>query len=101
MEDLRSIDFRVHLALSHVLNLHLQDNVVSRSKFEALEKRLLEIDKIAKEAKKLANKKAAPAQTGRGNGMQGGNLGPRKQRHLKLEELPAGVKEGVVDQVEQ
>ena len=75
MEDLCLIGFGVHPALSHVLNLHLQDNVVSRSKFEALEKRLLEIDKIAKEAKKLADKKAALARTGRGNGVQGGGGG--------------------------
>lgn len=72
MEDLRSIGFGAHPALSHVLNLHLQDNVVSRSKFEALEKRLLEIEKTAKEAKKLADKKAGPTRPGGGNAAQGG-----------------------------
>lgn len=41
--------FSAHPALSHVLNLHLQDNVASRSKFEALEKRVLEVETLAKE----------------------------------------------------
>jgi hypothetical protein len=56
MEELRLAQFSSHPALSHVLNLHLQDNVVSRSKYESLEKRVLEIEKVAHGAKKAADK---------------------------------------------
>jgi hypothetical protein len=57
MEELRLLaQFSSHPALSHVLNLHLQDNVVSRSKYESLEKRVLEIEKVAHGAKKAADK---------------------------------------------
>jgi hypothetical protein len=56
MEELRLAQFSSHPALSHVLNLHLQDNVVSRSKYESLEKRVLEIEKVAQGAKKAADK---------------------------------------------
>ena len=62
MNELRSAGFSAHpsLTVSHVLNLHLQDNVTSRSKFETLEKKVGEVEKIAKEAKKLADKKGGP-----------------------------------------
>ena len=56
MHELRSAGFSAHPALSHVLNLHLQDNIALRSKFEALEKRVLEAEKLAKEAKKIAER---------------------------------------------
>lgn len=59
MEELRLAQFSVHPALSHVLNLHLQDNVVSRSQYESLEKKVLEIGKIANDAKKAADKALA------------------------------------------
>lgn len=39
MHKLRVAGFSAHPVLSHVLNLHLQDNVASRSKFEVLEKK--------------------------------------------------------------
>jgi hypothetical protein len=61
MEELRLAQFSSHLVLSHVLNLHLQDNVVSRSKYESLEKRVLEIEKVAHGAKKAADKAAVGA----------------------------------------
>jgi hypothetical protein len=57
MNDLCGTGFGAHPALSHILNLHLQDNVVSRLRFEALEKRLQEVEKVAREAKKLADKR--------------------------------------------
>jgi hypothetical protein len=47
-----------------VLNLHLQDNVTSRSKFELLEKRMGEVERLVREAKKLAKKKAGANQPG-------------------------------------
>jgi hypothetical protein len=56
MEELRLAQFSAHPALSHVLNLHLQDNVVSWSKYESLEKRVMEIEKVAHGAKKAADK---------------------------------------------
>jgi hypothetical protein len=59
MAELRAVGFGAHPALSHVLNLHLQDNVVSRSKFEKLEARVLEVEKVAKEAKKAMDKKVS------------------------------------------
>jgi hypothetical protein len=59
MEELRLAQFSAHPALSHVLNLHLQDNVVSRSRYETLEKKVTEIAKIANEAKKAADKAIA------------------------------------------
>ena len=59
MSKLRLAQFSAHPALSHVLNLHLQDNVVSRSKYEAMEKRMLEIEKVARDAKKVADKLAS------------------------------------------
>jgi hypothetical protein len=59
MEELRLAQFSAHPALSHVLNLHLQDNVVSRSRYESLEKKVTEIAKIANEAKKAADKAIA------------------------------------------
>ena len=71
MEEIRSIGFGAHPALSHVLNLHLQDNVVSRSKFEVLEKKLLEVEKVAREAKKIADKKAPARAGGAGAGAGG------------------------------
>jgi hypothetical protein len=55
MNELRSAGFSAHPSLSHVLNLHLQDNITSRAKFEA---------------KKLADKKGGPnrvAAAGGGN----------------------------------
>jgi hypothetical protein len=63
MNDLRGTGFGAHPALSHVLNLHLQDNVVSRSRFEELEKRLQEVEKVAREAKKLADKRSSGPRT--------------------------------------
>jgi hypothetical protein len=68
MEEIRSLGFGAHPALSHVLNLHLQDNVVSRSKFEALEKKLQDVERLAREAKKLADKKATGRPAGGGGG---------------------------------
>ena len=56
MGELHTVGFRAHPALSHILNLHLQDNVMSRSKFEKLEPKFLEVEKIAREAKKEADK---------------------------------------------
>jgi hypothetical protein len=41
------------------LNLHIQDNVVSQSKFEELEKKFVEVEQIAKEARKMADKPRA------------------------------------------
>ena len=75
MTEIRSVGFSAHPALSHVLNLHLQDNVVSRSKFEALEQRLAEVEKVAREAKKAADKKVTFRQGGAGGngGAQGGS----------------------------
>jgi hypothetical protein len=64
MHELRAAGFSAHPALSHVLNLHLQDNVASRSKFEALEKRVLETERLAKEAKKIAERRGAPPNRG-------------------------------------
>jgi hypothetical protein len=52
MEELWLAQFNAHPALSYVLNLHLQDNVVSRSRYESLERKVTEIAKIANEAKK-------------------------------------------------
>jgi hypothetical protein len=74
MAELRAVGFGAHPALSHVLNLHLQDNVVSRSKFEKLEARLIEVEKIAKEAKKAADKKVSfrPGGSGAGGGTPAG-----------------------------
>jgi BMFP domain-containing protein YqiC len=59
MEELRLAQFSAHPALSHVLNLHLQDNVVSRSRYETLEKKVAELGKIANDAKKTADKALA------------------------------------------
>jgi hypothetical protein len=59
MEELWMAQFSAHPALSHVLNLHLQDNVVSRSCYESLEKKVTEIAKVANEAKKAADKAIA------------------------------------------
>ena len=73
MDDIRSIGFGAHPALSHVLNLHLQDNVVSRSRFEVLEKKLQEVEKLAREAKKLADKKVQARPAGGGAGGGSGN----------------------------
>jgi hypothetical protein len=50
-------------ALSHVLNFHLQDNVVSRFRYESLEKKVTEISKIANEAKKAADPRERARQT--------------------------------------
>lgn len=60
--------------MSHVLNLHLQDNVMYRSKFERLEARFTKVEKIAREAKKAADKKVSFRLGGRGagGGAQGG-----------------------------
>jgi hypothetical protein len=59
MEELRLAQFSAHPALSHVLNLHLQDNVVSNSRYKSLEKKVTKITKIANEAKKAADKAIA------------------------------------------
>jgi hypothetical protein len=40
MRDLRAANFSAHPALSHILNLHLQDNAVTKSEMSAMEKRL-------------------------------------------------------------
>ena len=77
MEELRVAQFSAHPALSHVLNLHLQDNVVSRSKYEALEKRVLEVERIAVGAKKAADKAAGGGGGGGGGGAAGGGA-PRR-----------------------
>jgi hypothetical protein len=69
MEELRLAQFSAHPSLSHVLNLHLQDNVVSRSKYESLEKRLLEIKKGAYAAKKAADKAGGSNQKKRQEGI--------------------------------
>lgn len=74
MTEIRSVGFSAHPALSHILNLHLQDNVVSRSKFEVLEWRLAEVEKVAWEAKKAADKKVTFRQQG-GAGGNGGTQG--------------------------
>ena len=66
MDELRTAGFGAHPALSHVLNLHIQDNVVSRSKFEALERKFIEVERIAKEARKAADKPRAAGGTPRG-----------------------------------
>jgi hypothetical protein len=63
MEELRLAQFSAHPALSHVLNLHLQDNVVSRSRYESLEKKVAELTKITNEAKKAADKALAAKRT--------------------------------------
>jgi hypothetical protein len=59
MSELQTAGFGAHPALSHVLNLHIQDNVVSRSKFEALERKFIDVERIAKEAKKAADRPRA------------------------------------------
>jgi hypothetical protein len=69
MGELRAVGFGAHTALSHVLNLHLQDNVMLRSKFERLEARLIEVEKITKEAKKAADKKVSFRLGGGGAGV--------------------------------
>jgi hypothetical protein len=74
MRELRSANFSAHPALSHILNLHLQDNAVTKAEMHAMEKRLkttsddLKALKAAvdwggwgKSKKKLAAEKAAEA----------------------------------------
>jgi hypothetical protein len=76
MDELRTAGFGAHPALSHVLNLHIQDNVVSRSKFEALERKFIEVERITKEARKAADKPRAAGGTPRGPaGSAGGAKG--------------------------
>jgi uncharacterized membrane protein YgcG len=72
MAELRHAHFSAHPALSHVLNLHLQDNVVSRSKYEGLEKRMLEVEKIAAAAKKVADRVTQTRSNRGGSGGGGG-----------------------------
>ena len=57
MYELCSTRFAAHPALSHVLNLHLQDNVMSQPKLKAMERKMTEVEQLAHEAKKLADKK--------------------------------------------
>jgi hypothetical protein len=56
MTELKNIGFRAHPVLGHILNLHLQDNVASRSKFKMLEKKMGEVEHMARDAKRLAKK---------------------------------------------
>jgi hypothetical protein len=60
MTKLRIVGFGAHPALGHVLNLHLQDNVASCSKFKVLEKRMGEIERLVRDAKKAAEKQGGP-----------------------------------------
>lgn len=60
MTELRIVGFGTHPALGHILNLHLQDNVASHSKFEALEKRIGEVECLVHDAKKAAKKQGGP-----------------------------------------
>jgi hypothetical protein len=47
MRELRAANFSAHPALSHILNLHLQDNAVTKSEMIAVEKKLKTImDKL-------------------------------------------------------
>lgn len=62
--DLQGVVFGAHPALSHVLNLHLQDNIASCSKFEALEKRVVEAECIARDAKLAAERRAGGTRGG-------------------------------------
>lgn len=64
MYELCSTGFVAHPNLSHVLNLHLQDNVISRSKFKAMERKMVEVESLACKAKKLADKNGGLHYTG-------------------------------------
>ena len=68
------VGFGAHPALSHVLHLHIQDNIVSRSRFEALKKKFVEVELIAKEAQKAADR-PAPRTGGTPHGAGGGAVG--------------------------
>jgi hypothetical protein len=57
MNELKIVGFGAHPALGHAWNLHLQDNMASRTKMEALLKRAMEAERLAREAKKLAPEK--------------------------------------------
>lgn len=72
MYKLRSTGFAAHPALSHVLNLHLQDNIMSRSKFKAMEWKMIEVEHLARKVKKLADKKGSQQGTPGGGSPVGG-----------------------------
>jgi len=55
MQDLASEGFEVHPRLSHILNIHLRDNAVSRSAMDQVLSEMADIKRIAKKAEKTAD----------------------------------------------
>ena len=52
-------DFDAHPTISHILNLHLQDNCVTRSAFLKVEQRLADTEKRLRELSKNVDKLGA------------------------------------------
>jgi ubiquinone biosynthesis protein UbiJ len=68
MRKLREANFLAHPALSHILNLHLQDNLVSKADMVVMEKKLKTVLDEVKALKSAADRGAAAKKKGKGSG---------------------------------
>jgi len=55
MQDLASKGFVAHPWLSHILNIHMRDNAVSRSAMDRVLSEMADIKRIAKKGEKTAD----------------------------------------------
>jgi len=55
IQELSSEGFEAHPRLSHILNIHLRDNAVSKSAMDRLLAEMTEIKRIAEKAEKTAD----------------------------------------------
>jgi hypothetical protein len=68
MRKLREANFSAHPALSHILNLHLQDNAVSKADMVVMENKLKAVLEEVKALKRAADRGAAAKKKGKGAG---------------------------------
>jgi len=66
MQDLASEGFEAHPRLSHILNIHLRDNAVSRSAMDRVLSEMADIKRIAEKAEKTADHELQKALAAKG-----------------------------------
>jgi hypothetical protein len=66
MQDLASKGFVAHPWLSHILNIHMRDNAVSRSAMDRVLSEMADIKRIAKKGEKTADRALQKALSAKG-----------------------------------
>jgi hypothetical protein len=74
MRKLREANFSAHPALSHILNLHLQDNSVSKADMAGMEKRLKAVLDEVKALKSAVDHGVAAKKKGKAAGAPASTL---------------------------